>query len=391
MISVRLESAAAGLIIGNIVIRPVPGARLVDVAYSDPVPARAQKIANAYAEAFIASSIDKRFEANSYAKTFLQDQAQQLKLRLEESEKALLDFSEREQIIVVNEKSSIAENNLAAANATLSTLIAERIKNEQLWKQVENANAIDLPQFLSNASISALRMQRNTLVTDYQEKLQTFKPAYPVMIEIQNKIKEIDRQLAVEMKSIKASLKGAYDASLHQEEETKKQIAQLREEVLDLQKRSIQYNSLKREVDTNRALYNGLLQKFKEVDIAGGVGTTTSSSSTKPCCQVRPRRPNLSRALLLSFALGLGAGLRCRLRPRAARRYRVVGRGVGAPRGSHHARHYPQGGGRHDRRGGHRRPALGAVRGLSLALHVVAIYHRKRPAEVARHYKRRTG
>ena len=252
-------------------------------------------------------SIDKRFEANSYAKTFLQDQAQQLKLRLEESEKALLDFSEREQIIVVNEKSSIAENNLAAANATLSTLIAERIKNEQLWKQVENANAIDLPQFLSSASISALRMQRNTLVTDYQEKLQTFKPAYPVMIEIQNKIKEIDRQLTVEMKSIKASLKGAYGASLHQEEETKKQIAQLREEVLDLQKRSIQYNSLKREVDTNRALYNGLLQKFKEVDIAGGVGTTNIFIVDKALLPGAPSSPNLPRALLLSFALGLGA------------------------------------------------------------------------------------
>ncbi len=140
-------------------MRPVPGSRLVDVTYSDPAPARAQRIANAYADAFIASNIDKRFEANSYAKTFLEDQSQQLKLRLEESEKALLDFAEKEQIVVVNEKSSIAENNLAAANAALGGLISERIKNEQLWRQVETATAIDLPQLLTNSVIVGLRAQ----------------------------------------------------------------------------------------------------------------------------------------------------------------------------------------------------------------------------------------
>ena len=60
-------------------MRPVPGARLVDISYSDPVPARAQRIAAAYADAFVASNLDKRFEANAYAKTFLEDQLKQLK------------------------------------------------------------------------------------------------------------------------------------------------------------------------------------------------------------------------------------------------------------------------------------------------------------------------
>lgn len=304
-----LEASAAAIVMGSVAIQAVTGSRLVDVHYSDPLPARAKKIANAYADAFIASAIDKRFEANSYAKTFLQDQSQQLKLRLEESERQLLEFSEREQIIVVSEKSSIAENNLAAANAALSNLVAERIRNEQQWRQVEGSKATDLPQFMNNATINALRMQRNALVTDYEEKLQTFKPAYPVMVEIQNKIREIDRQIGQEARSVKAALKGAFEASSRQEAETKKQIAQLRDEVLDLQKRSIRYNILKREVDTNRALYNGLLQRFKEADIAGGVGTNNIFVVDKAVTPGGPSSPNLSRALVLSFALGLGAAL----------------------------------------------------------------------------------
>ena len=125
---------------------------------------------------------------------------------------------------------------------------------------------------MTNSVIDGLRGKRNALVTDYQEKLETFKPSYPAMVQIDNKIKEIDRQLAAEVKTIKDSLKAAYEASLNQETEIKARIETLRAELLDLQKRSIQYNILKREVDTNRALYEDLLQRFKEVDVAGGVG-----------------------------------------------------------------------------------------------------------------------
>ena len=77
-------AAAAGAILGNVVVTPVTGSRLVDVSYSDPDPARAQAVANAYAEAFVATNIDKRFQANAAAKTFLEDKIQQLRVRLEE-------------------------------------------------------------------------------------------------------------------------------------------------------------------------------------------------------------------------------------------------------------------------------------------------------------------
>jgi polysaccharide biosynthesis transport protein len=304
-----LDRQATGLVMEGRQVRGLAGSRLVDVITTDPSPARASAMANAYADSFVASTIDKRFEANAYAKTFLDDQSRQLKLRLEESEKILLQFAEREQIIVVNEKSSIAENNLAAANSALGIVISERTRNEQIWKQVEPSTSLDLPQFLNNAVIAGLRASRNTLVSDYQEKLQTFKPAYPMMMEINNKVKEIDRQLAAETKSIKAALKGAYENSAKQEEETRKQIDKLREEVLDLQKRSIQYNSLKREVDTNRSLYNSLLQRFKEVDIAGGVGTNNVFIVDRAVQSGTPSSPIMARSLLVSLFLGLLAGL----------------------------------------------------------------------------------
>jgi capsular exopolysaccharide synthesis family protein len=304
-----MARAAAGVVLGNRNVRALAGSRLVDITYSDPNPARAQRIATAYAEAFIAASLDKRFEATSGAKSFLEDKVKQAKLRLEASERTLLDFAQKEQIVVVNEKSSIAESNLASANTTLGTLVSERIKNEQLWKQVESANAINLPQLLTNNVIDGLRGRRNALVAEYQEKLETFKPGYPAMVQIDNKIKEIDRQLAAEVKTIRAALKAAYESSLSQEAEMKKRIQTLREEALDLQKRSIQYNILKREVDTNRALYDSLLQRSKEVDVAGGAGANNIFVVDRAELPGAPSSPRISRSLLLSLLFGFGAGV----------------------------------------------------------------------------------
>jgi len=306
---VERERAAAAIILANRRVRPVPGSRLVDLSYSDSDSARAQRIANGLAAAYSDSSLDKRFEANAYAKTFLDDQVKQLKLRLEESERQLIEFAQKEQIVSVAEKNSTAESNLQSANAALGALVSERIKSEQLWRQVESADAISMPQLLGSRVIEGLRDQRNTLMADYQEKLETFKPGYPAMVQIQNKIAEIDRQLDREVRTIKDSLRASYEGAVAQEEEMKKQIEMLRVEALDLQKRGIRYNILKREVDTNRSLYEGLLQRQKEVDVAGGVGANNIFVVDKADLAKSPSSPRIGRSLLLSLVLGLCAGL----------------------------------------------------------------------------------
>jgi succinoglycan biosynthesis transport protein ExoP len=304
----HLNRAAAGIVAGNQSVRIVPGSRLVDVSYSDPSPGRAQRVANAFADAFIASNIDKRFEANVYAKAFLEEQLAQLKLKLEEAEKAVIAFAEKEEFVITSEKASIAESNLSAANGALGGLIADRIKAEQLWRQVENVDALNLPQFLLNPVIQGLRSSRNTLDGEYKEKLQTFKPGYPAMIQIQNRMREIDRQITAEVKAIKESHKAAYEQALQQESEMRSRIETLRVETLDLQRRGIQYNNLKREANTLRTLYEGLLQRHKEVDVAGGVGANNIFIVDRASAPGAPSSPNLSRALMLSLMLGLGGG-----------------------------------------------------------------------------------
>lgn len=304
-----LEEAAGDIVAGNVMVQPVTGSRLIDVSYSDPVPSRAQNIANAYADAFMVTSVDKRFQANATAKTFLEDKIQQLKLRVEESQGKLLAFAQKEQIVDASDKASIAETNLASANSALGDLISERAKNEQLWRQLEATDATkSIPQLLSNPVIEGLRSQRKALSVEYQEKLETFKPGYPAMVQITNKIKEIDRQLATEVQTIKDSLKATYKSSVSLENQMRSRVEALKQEVLDLQKRSVQYNILKREVDTNQELYTSLLQRYKEVDVASGVGANNVFVVDKAELPGSPSSPRLTRALVMALFFGLAAG-----------------------------------------------------------------------------------
>ena len=91
----------------------------------------------------------------------------------------------------------------------------------------------------------------------------------------------------------------------------KARIETLREEVLNLQKRGIQYNALKREVDTNRGLYNSLLQRYKEVDIAGGIGTSNVFIVERAALALAPSEPNIPRYLIIALAMGFGLGVTC--------------------------------------------------------------------------------
>jgi capsular exopolysaccharide synthesis family protein len=305
----ELERELTDRIMDSRVVRLVPGSRLFDIAYTDASPLRSQAITAGLADSFVAWNLDKRGEANAYAKTFLEDQLKQLQIKLQDSEKTLIDFGQREQIIGSTDKTSIAESNLAAANATLDAIVTDRMKNEQQYQQVAAVNVASFPQFLTDKMIEELRSKRNALVSEYQEKEQTLKPSFPEMIQIDNQIKETDRQIGDEIRMIKSSLKGAYEASLKQEEAMKSRIEALRTEVLDLQKRGIQYNIYKREADSNRALYESLLQRYKEVDVAGGIGANNVFIIDRAELPTRASSPNVFNNMVISLILGMIAAV----------------------------------------------------------------------------------
>ena len=302
--------AAVGMFQGGIDIKPVRNSRLVEINYDSPDPMFSAKAANAVAEGFMASNLEHGFEASAYAKSYLEDRLQELKLKLEDSERTLVNFAQKEQIISTGgENGTLTEQNLGSINTAYSKAKEDRIRVEARWRQAQSASGTNLPaDMLANSSIRPLQEMRSKLKAEYQDKLRLFKADYPTMLQLRGQIDELDKQIGAEVASIKGSIQAEYQAAKGQEDLLAAQLGGLKVDVLDLQGRSIQYNIYKRDVDTNRQLYDGLLQRYKEIGIAGGVTTNNVSivDRAQGAYQFKPdMRRNLSMALLLGSILGV--------------------------------------------------------------------------------------
>ncbi len=308
--AVAQRREVADALLKMITVEPVRNSRLVKVNVDSPDAAFAARIANAWGDAFIAANLERRFDASSYARKYLEERLAQLKARLADSEAELVNFASQQQIISVGEdKPSLAAQNLGDLNGALATAQQERIKAQAEWNQAASGNGLGLQQTLDNPVIQNLRTERAKISGEYQEQLRTYKPGYPDMQRLAGQIAELDRQIAAEIGNVRASVKAKYDAAQQQENLLKSRITGLKGDVLDLQNRSIQYNILKREAETNRELYDGLLQRYKEIGVAGGIGANNIFVVDRAEVPEKPYKPRLPLNLAIGLLLGLMLGV----------------------------------------------------------------------------------
>jgi polysaccharide biosynthesis transport protein len=183
------------------------------------------------------------------------------------------------------------------------------VKLEQLWNQAQSTQGFGLQQILDSEAIQSNRKLRTELAADYQQKLGLYKPAFPLMVQLRNQIKELDRQVQSEVQAIKDSIQSQYEGAKAQEDELASQLETTKASVVDQRNRSIQYNIIQREVDTNRTLYDGLLQRYKEIGVSGAVGTNNISIVDRAQLPQIARTPNLGLNLGLALVAGLLVGI----------------------------------------------------------------------------------
>ncbi len=302
---------AVGIVRQGLTVEPVRNSRLVRVHFDSTLPAFSAQVVNAVADGFIAHAIERKFDASSYASRYLEEQLALAKGRLEESERALVDFASRENIVASGESGqSLESQNLGALNEALAAAQSERIRAQAAWNQVSGGGALPAGA-ISNSILNTLQQQRATLNAQYQQQLQTYKPDYPSMQALQGQIEEVDRQIEQERASVRASIRAEYDAAQSRENMLVAQLNTLRTRTLDVDNRSIDYNILRREADTNRQLYDSLLQRYKEVGVAAGAGVGTNNISIVdramvPTSRYKPSLPlNLAIGLMLGLMLGV--------------------------------------------------------------------------------------
>ena len=296
--------------LNQLTIEPLRNSRLVKIHFDSPDPQLAAQVANTISTVFINLNLERRMDASSYAKTFLQERLQQIRVKLEDSEKSLNDFMRKEGIVKAEEKQPSPDaQSLQEFTTALAKAQGERIRTESLYNQVKSADTSALSAVIENKVVQEFKARKAKLEADYQEGLKIYKPAYPKMVQIESQIAEMQAKINEEISQVRGAIKADYDAAHAQEEMLTAKLQQSKETVLDVQDRSFQYNILQREVDTNRQLYEGLLQRYKEIGVAGGIGVNNITIVDKAEVPIKPYKPSLMINGLIAVFLGLFGGV----------------------------------------------------------------------------------
>lgn len=303
------QRIAGEILLRNVDIQPTRMSRLVDVQFTSPDPQLSTRVANAWADNFIETNLERKVQSTSYGREQLQRQLAEYMDRLDQSQRQLVAYASDQEIINLPGQAEgapdrpIVVDNLAALNSQLSRATADRIQAEAIYRQAGAAGAT--AQALDNPAINNLRTKRAELAAEYEQLMVRFEPGYPIARSLKSQIEELDRAIAAEDARVSGSLEANYRQAVQRERQLQAYVEQLKGEYLDLRRRSIQYNIFQQEVDTNQALYDGLLQRFKEIGVAGGVGVNNVSIVDLADVPRNPSSPNL----LLNIAISLLAGL----------------------------------------------------------------------------------
>ncbi|AQR75549.1 polysaccharide biosynthesis tyrosine autokinase [Sphingomonas sp. LM7] len=310
------QRIATNLLNANLKVESDERSRLIKISYSSADPQLAAKIVNGFADSYIRTSLERRYQASSYARDFLQKQIGTVRRELETSERQLVAYAQQQGIIrtgagesATSDTASLTGTSLVELNKALADAETKRIAAEQAYRESTASSAtVEISERTAD-----LRNQRAKLESDYREKATIFRPDYPELQSLKARITAIDEAIRTEAGSVRAGQSGTrradYQAALSTENTLRSRVEQLRGQVLDLRGRSIQYTILQRDVDTNRSLYEALLQRYKEIGVAGGVGVSNASVVDRGDVPSSPYKPNLMVNLLLGMLIGAGIGL----------------------------------------------------------------------------------
>jgi len=310
------EEEVVTTLLKNVNISPIRLSSLVNISFVSPDPETAAKVSNAWAEGFIASNISRGFESTAYARRYLEERLADLRTKLEESERQAVGYASNQAIINLpgNEVStgdaardrSLVSDQLAALNTSLAGATADRIQAESRLGRGRGGTSAEA---LENVAISRLRENLAEARAEYARLLADFTPEYPAAEALKARIDALQSSLRSEEGRVGQTLENQYRDALQRESDLRAQVEGLKGGFNDQRRRAIQYNIFQREVDTNRQIYDALLQRYKEIGVASGVGSNNVSIVDRASPPDKPSSPRpLLNVVIAAFA-GLLAGV----------------------------------------------------------------------------------
>jgi polysaccharide biosynthesis transport protein len=297
---------------GGLSVQKIPNSQLLQISYTHPNPRLATEIVNGLVKTFIEENFKTKYESVTQTSEWLSKELADLQLKVEVSEEKLVRYQKDHSILGVDEKQNIVTAKLNELNNQLTAAQTDRIQKESNHRLAEAGDPAAFAKTAGQGTsglLDKLREKEADLNTQSAQATTQFGSGYPKVVELSNQLKQVRKEIAAEETRVQAGIRNEYLAAVQRENLLTSVFERQKQEANQLNESAIEYSVLKRDAESNRQLYQDLLQRLKEAGVSAGLRSSNIRVVDVARTPTSPIAPNVPRNLTLGLLLGLAGGI----------------------------------------------------------------------------------
>jgi succinoglycan biosynthesis transport protein ExoP len=287
----------------------VPNSRLIEVKFEAEDPQLAAQVVNTHLQNYIEQNFRSKYDATTQASNWLSSELEELRIKVEKSEDARVAYERQNQIWQIDEKQDITTqklSDLSKAVTEAQTVLAEK---EALYRMAVAGNVDSMTAARESGVLPDLLKKKSELDEQYADAVNLYGPNYPKVQRLAAQQKELGEDLARARKTATESVQQNYTTAQSRVELLQEALDKQKSQANDLAEKLVQYHILQHDAESNKQLYDGLLQKLKEAGITAGLRSSNIRVVDPALAPSYPSRPQKARNILLGFLVGLVGGV----------------------------------------------------------------------------------
>jgi polysaccharide biosynthesis transport protein len=301
--------AILGAFLGRLAVKRVPQSRLIELHFEAEDPQLAAQVVNTHLQNYVEENFRSKYDATTQASNWLSAELEELRIKVEKSEDARIAYQRENQIWQIDEKQDITTQKLADLSKAVTDAQTDVAQKEALYRMAVSGNVDALPAARTNEVISNLLKRKSELDELYAEALDQYGPNYPKVVRLASQQKEVEQNLAIARKTMVESVEEEFSTARSHVELLQEALDKQKAEANDLAEKLVQYHILQHDAESNKQLYDGLLQKLKEAGITAGLRSSNIRVVDPALAPASPSRPQKARNIMLAILVGLVGGV----------------------------------------------------------------------------------
>ncbi len=304
----------ASMIRGGLAVMPLPEAKIVTIMYRDKNPAIAKLVANAVVQAYQDVTLEIKLSNSSYSLQWMTKKAGEERKKLEDAENSLQQYMRANDLVTVENRLALIPQKLSQVSSEFTKAQTERKELEEVYQQITNATrdatALEnIPIFATNEVLQKIREKIFKAKQNIKDLSKKYGYKHPVMIKAKDELEILKNEIKFEINRIVASTKNSYELAKSREVNLEERLNATKAELLNVNEKFVQFSIMKREVDTNRVLYDALTSNIKRTGVTEQAQSSNIWVVRKATLPGYPSHPNKKRALALGLILGITLGV----------------------------------------------------------------------------------